>query len=168
MTTVFTKEGLEKARQILASIPESHRDLLIQSARSTNSVPRIPADKPEQGEAMNFDVVRDLRQLADWTETVLLKIDKAGLPKPDYQSVVDDTVELFWDKADAEKYRPGFTRFQVYIFSTGDVDADLATWRSDGQPIRRRTLESFQASDALPEDFIKTIQDVVRPLKETK
>ena len=117
---------------------------------------------------MSYDVVRDLRQLADWAETVLLKIDKAGLPKPDYQSVVDDTVELSWDKVDAEKYRPGFTRFQVSVYSTGDVGADLATWRSDGQPIRRGTLEAFQAVDPLPEDFIKTLQDVVKPLKETK
>lgn len=39
---VFTSNGLTKARQIIASLPLSHRDLLIQSARSTNSTPRNP------------------------------------------------------------------------------------------------------------------------------
>lgn len=46
ITKTFTKEGLEKAKQILANIPPAHRSLLIQSLRSTRSTPR-PVERPD-------------------------------------------------------------------------------------------------------------------------
>lgn len=116
---------------------------------------------------MSYDVVRDLRQLADWAETVLLKIDKAGLPKPDRQNTVDAVAEFSWDAPDVVKYSTGFARFVVGIRMDSEVEWDHLVWKSGGSITYHRWGE-FKASDALPEDFIKTLQDVVKPLKETK
>lgn len=44
MTSPFTAAGLRKAREMLANIPPSHRNLLIESMRSTCTVPRTPIE----------------------------------------------------------------------------------------------------------------------------
>lgn len=47
---IFTSTGLHKAQQIISSIPPSHRNLLVQSSRSTNSSPRRPVGDASQQE----------------------------------------------------------------------------------------------------------------------
>ncbi len=123
---------------------------------------------------MNYDVVRDLRQLADWAETVLLKIDKAGFPRPAYSDLESGgghCVIMDWEKPDTQAYRVGYERLDVWVDLQGHVDWELKKWdqlKSIDISPRCDKQGDFLASEPLPEDFIKTLQDVVRPLKETK
>jgi len=123
---------------------------------------------------MNYDVVRDLRQLADWAETVLLKIDKAGFPRPAYSGLLsngDYCVIMDWEKPGTQAYRRGYERLDVLVDLQGHVDWELKLWdRLKSIDILPRCEQEgdFLAVDPLPEDFVEVLKHVVNKAEETQ
>jgi len=123
---------------------------------------------------MSYDVVRDLRQLADWAEAVLLKIDKAGFPRPAYSGLLsegDYCVIMDWEKPDTQAYSVGYERLDVWVDLQGHVDWELKLWdRLKSIDILPRCEQEgdFLAVDPLPEDFVEVLKHVVNKAEETQ